>query len=304
MTDGQKGVLAMVSACVVWGLSGLYYGQLRHVPPLEVLSYRCLWSAVFFSLVLTVQGRIGLIGGVLRQPRQVAVVLIAAVLISTNWFGFIFAVTYGHTVEASLGYYIFPLVAVVLGRVVLGESLTRVQSGAVVLAGVGVLVLALGLGTPPWIALLLAATFGAYGLVKKRLDMGPVVSVTVEVLLLSPLALLWIGFRGTGAGGGNELWTHLLLMLSGPLTAGPLVLFAFAARRVRLSTVGLIQYVNPTLQFLVATLIFLEPFTLWHGVAFGLIWVALAVYSAAAIRQDRAARRVVSNAATSGTVEI
>lgn len=304
MNDPQKGAVAMVAACVVWGLSPLYYAQLKHVPTLEVLSYRCLWSLVFFAAILLVQGRLGLVRKALSRPRAVLVIFAAAVMISTNWFGFIFAVTYGYAVEASLGYYIFPLFAVILGRMVLGETLSRAQIIAVALATIAVLTLTIGLGRAPWIALLLAASFAAYGFIKKRLDLGPVVSVTAEVLLLSPFALVWIAVMGTGAGGGNDLWTHLLLMLSGPLTAGPLILFSYAARRVRLSTVGLIQYVNPTLQFVCATLVFAEPFTPWHGVAFPLIWVALALYSVSALGQERASRRVVSNAATSGTVEM
>jgi len=304
MTDPQKGAFAMVAACVVWGLSPLYYAQLRHVPPLEVLSYRCLWSLVFFAGVLALQGRLRLVAAALSSWRAVAVILSAAVMISTNWFGFIFAVTNGYAVEASLGYYIFPLLAVLLGRVFLAERLSRAQGVAVAIAVVAVLVLTVGLGRAPWIALLLAASFGGYGLVKKRLALGPVISVTAEVLLLAPLAAVWIALMGTHAGGGNALGTHLLLMLSGPLTATPLVLFAYAARRVRLSTVGVIQYVNPTLQFLCATLVFAEPFTQWHAIAFPLIWGALAIYTISAVGQERASRRVVSNAATSGTVEM
>jgi chloramphenicol-sensitive protein RarD len=177
-----------------------------------------------------------------------------------------------------------------------------VQWVAVGLAVLAVAVFTFGLGVAPWIAIGLAITFGAYGLVKKRLGLGPVLSVTAEVVLLSPLAVIWIAVLGTGAGGGNAGVTHLLLALSGPLTAGPLILFSYAARRVRLSTVGLAQYINPTLQFLCATLWFAEPFTGWHGAAFALIWAGLALYSGSVIAQDRAARRAASSAGTSATV--
>lgn len=304
MTEGAKGVSAMVAACVVWGLSPLFYALLDHVPPLEVLSYRTIWSLIFFAGVLALQGRLGLVPRALGSVMGFLTIAAAGVMIASNWFGFIYAVQNGLTVEASLGYYIFPLVAVLLGRMFFGERLTRAQLAAVALAGVAVATLTVGLGVPPWISLMLAVTFGLYSAIKKRLDVGPVVSVTGEVLVLSPLAVLWIVLMGQGAGGDNALGTHLLLALSGPLTATPLILFSYAARRVRLATVGLVQYLNPTLQFIVATMIFVEPFTFWHALAFPMIWVALVIYSATALRQERASRRVVSNAATSGTVEM
>lgn len=304
MTDPVRGVAAMVAACVVWGLSPIFYKLLDHVPAPEVLAYRTLWSLAFFALVLAVQGRLRRLAEALSGPRQAGLILAAGLFIGTNWFGFIWSVQNGRALEASLGYYIFPLVAVFLGRVVFGEALSRAQWTAVALAGTAVAVLTAGLGVPPWIALTLAFTFGMYGILKKRLGVGPVVSVTAEVLLLSPIAISWIWFAGTGAGGGNDPGTHLLLALSGPLTGMPLVLFSYAARRIRLSSIGLVQYLNPTLQFGVATVIFLEPFTLWHAIAFPVIWGALALYSGASLVQDRASRRAASSAAASATVRM
>lgn len=312
MSEATKGVLAMVAACTVWGLSPLYYILLSDVAPLEVLSYRTLWSLIFFAGLLALQGRLGLVAAALSTPRGFLTVAAAGVTIATNWFGFIFAIHNGLAVESSLGYYMFPLVAVVLGRLVFGEGLRPLQWAAVALAALAVGVLTLGLGVPPWIALLLAVSFGLYGTVKKHLALGPVVSVTAEVLVLAPLALLWILAMGEalpgqaaapGAGLADPVRTHLLLALSGPLTALPLILFSFAARRVRLATVGLVQYLNPTLQFLVATLVFLEPFTFWHAIAFPAIWTALALYSVSSLRGERAARRAASRAATSGAIE-
>ena len=299
MSDGARGVAAIVLACTVWGLSPLYYAMLKHVPAAEVLAYRSLWSLAFFACVLTVQGRLRLVAQAV-SGRQVGRIAAAAVMISLNWFGFIFAIQTGHGMEASLGYYIFPLVAVLLGWLFFGEILGRAQWLAIALAALAVAGLTWGLGVPPWIALGLAGTFGAYGMIKKGLDLGPVVSVTAEVLLLAPLALGWVIFAGTQSAGSWQ--THALLALSGPLTATPLVLFSFAARRLKLSTVGVVQYLNPTLQFGCAVLVFGEPFTPWHGLAFPLIWLALAIYSIATIRQDRAARRAASNAATSDAV--
>ncbi|SFP24286.1 chloramphenicol-sensitive protein RarD [Tranquillimonas alkanivorans] len=282
----------MVSACVIWGLSPLFYKLLSHIPPSEVLAHRTIWSFVFFGCVLLVQGRIRLIKENLSTARATALTLAAALAISTNWFLFITSITIGRAVEASLGYYIFPLVAVLFGMIFFGERLTRAQMIAVALATLAVVGLTVALRAPPWISLALATSFAIYGAFKKQTATGPVVSVTSEVLLLSPIALGWLFYLWqaqamqvtTGADVG-------LLLFSGPLTGLPLILFSYASRRVRMATVGLLQYLNPTLQFLVATLIFLEPFTPAHGVAFGLIWVALAVYSLDGVRRDRAARR-------------
>lgn len=294
MTETGKGVLALVTACTIWGLSPLYYKLLSHIPPLEVLSHRTIWSFVFFALVLAAQGRLGHLRGALSTGRSVGVIALAALMISANWFCFILSIQIGKATEASLGYYIFPLVAVLIGVLAFSERLGRSQWISVALAVSAVVVLTAGLGVAPWIALIIAGTFGLYGLIKKRLPLGPVVSVTAEVLLLAPIALLvlWqVWQEGTAAYGAN-LRDSVLLMVSGPLTATPLILFSAATKRVSLSTVGLVQYMNPTLQFLCAVLVFGEPFGQWHAIAFGLIWTALAVYSLATIRQERASRRV------------
>jgi chloramphenicol-sensitive protein RarD len=303
MTEAGKGVAALVAACTVWGLSGLYYKLLAHVPPIEILAHRTLWSLVFFTLVLLAQGRLSQLGAALGSPRAVGIVLFAALMISTNWFVFILSIQIGRATEASLGYYLFPLVAVGIGRVIFGERLSRMQATAVALAALAVTVLTLGLGAAPWIALVLSMSFGLYGLVKKQLSAGPVVSVTAEVLLLSPIALVVLLLAHQGAGGayGADLTDSLLLMFSGILTAGPLMLFSFASKRVRMGTVGLVQYINPTLQFLVAVMIFSEPFSTWHLVAFALIWSALALYSVSSVSLERAARRARVNASTLST---
>lgn len=303
MTEAGKGVAALVAACTVWGLSGLYYKLLAHVPPIEILAHRTLWSLVFFTLVLLAQGRLSQLGAALGSPRAVGIVLFAALMISTNWFVFILSIQIGRATEASLGYYLFPLVAVGIGRVIFGERLSRMQATAVALAALAVTVLTLGLGAAPWIALVLSMSFGLYGLVKKQLSAGPVVSVTAEVLLLSPIALvvLLLAHQGTGGAYGADLTDSLLLMFSGILTAGPLMLFSYASKRVRMGTVGLVQYINPTLQFLVAVMIFSEPFSTWHLVAFALIWSALALYSVSSVSLERAARRARVNASTLST---
>lgn len=302
MTDAHKGILAMVGACVIWGLSPLLFKALGHVAPLEILAQRTMWAFVFFCAVLALQGRLRLMPRLIgSSPGRV---LFAALMISTNWLVYIWAVQIGRTMQASLGYYIFPLVTVLLGAIVFRERLGRVQWVSVGLAACAVGVLSFGFGVVPVISLVLAITFGLYGTLKKGLDAGPVVSVTAEVAMLLPVALVWLGWIYGGAGGfPHSLGTAGLFFLSGSLfTAIPLMLFSYATRRVRLVTVGLVQYLNPTLQFLCATLVFAEPFTGWHAVAFGLIWIALALYSGQAVSLERASRRRAMSVGTSGTV--
>ncbi len=308
MSERLKGILAMIAASTIWGLSGIYYKELAHVPPLEVLGHRTFWSFAFFVIVITIQGRMPVVWGILRQPRTLAMLVLSAVMISTNWFVFILSIQMGWAMEASFGYYIFPLVAVALGYLVLGERLSKAQKIAVAIAAGAVLMLGIGLGNPPWISLTLATTFGAYGLIKNKLDVGPVISVFIEVLVLTPIALIWLfgvhkfgwsGMDRSGAIFGTNLRDSLLLAFSGILTAGPLILFSYAARRVALTTIGLVQYLNPTLQFMVATFIFSEGFTKWHAIAFPLIWIGLAIYSIDSLRQERSARKRRINSGTS-----
>ncbi len=280
-------LLSILAASIIWGLSGLFYKALAHVPPLEVLAHRTLWSLLLFGIILTFRGRLGAVHKALTTPRTVAALALAAVMISVNWGGYITSIQFGYALEASLGYYFFPLMVVLLGALFLGERFSRWQGVALGLMGLAVAVLSFGLGAPPWIALLLASTFGIYALIKKQVTAGPMVSVFIEVLLLAPLAAIWLyGAHSYGwatvprpAGWFGQSWQDTtLLMLTGPLTAGPLILFSYAAQKVRLSTVGLIQYLNPTLQFMVAALVFGEAFTLWHAITLPLIWAALALY--------------------------
>ncbi|QBY00255.1 EamA family transporter RarD [Rhodophyticola sp. CCM32] len=289
MTEPVKGVLAMIGACTIWGLSPIFYKLLSDVPPLEVLAHRTLWSVIVFGLALAGQGRLRDLRPALSGRRVLLLVFVAAMMISANWFLFIFSIQVGRTVESALGYYIFPLVAVLIGAVVLKEKLGKAQLAAVGLAALAVTILTLGLGVAPWISLTLGVTFGMYGLLKRWVAAGPVVSVTSEVLLISPLALGYLLWLGPGQGAfGNDLWASLFLVLSGPLTALPLILFSYAAKRAAMSTIGLVQYLNPTLQFGSAVLILGERVTLWHAIAFPIIWVALMIYSWASLRRPQA----------------
>ena len=286
MTESGKGVLAMVGACSIWGLSALFYRLLADVPPLEVLAHRTVWSLVVFGIVLALQTRLAETRIALSGTRKFALVFAAAAMISCNWFFFIFSVQVGRVVESSLGYYIFPLVAVALGGIVLRERLSKPQLAAVGLAALAVVILTAGLGVAPWISLILAVTFGIYGLLKRWVDAGPVVSVTAEVLVLTPIAVAYLIWLGADAGVfGHDLWLSMLLVLAGPMTAIPLIMFSYAAKRASLSTLGLVQYLNPSLQFFVAVVLFGEAITLWHAIAFPIIWVALALYSWATLRR-------------------
>ncbi|WP_299782532.1 EamA family transporter RarD [uncultured Roseobacter sp.] len=304
MNERTKGVLAMIGACSIWGLSPMYYKLLSHIPAVEVLSHRMIWSLVLFAVLLAVQGRLREITRSMNTLRTFTLVAIASLMIAANWSLFIWSVQTGNTTQTSLGYYIYPLVAVVIGRLVFGEMLSRTQWVAVAFATLAVSILTVGLGTVPWIALTLAITFGFYGLIKKQQNAGPVVSVTGEILLLMPVALLVLlqTHHDGGAVFGGDRQTMALLIFAGPITALPLILFSYAARRLAMTSVGLLQYINPTLQFACAVFVFSEPFGPWHVAAFALIWSALALYSATAYRQDKARRKASRAAAASGTI--
>ena len=282
MTEIQKGVLAMVVACLIWGLSPLYYKLLVSVPPIELLSHRTIWSLVLFSLILLIQGRLQGSFKVLRDKKIAAILLIAALMIAFNWFVFIYSIQVNRATESSLGYFIFPLVSVVFGVVLFRENLSPTQISAVMLAAAAVIILTYGLGQVPWIALSVSVSFGIYGVIKKSLSIPAIVTVTLEVLLVSPIALMILYLHHASDSGGQfgqSLSVSLLLVLSGLMTATPLILFSYATRRVELATVGILQYINPSLQFLCATVLFLEPLSIWHAFAFPLIWIALALYS-------------------------
>lgn len=291
LTETTKGVLAVLGAAVIWGLSPIFYKALSHVPPLDVLSHRMIWSLVFFGIVLALQGRLTEIPAVFSDRRRTLLIVLASLFIAVNWALFIWAVQVGLTTQSSLGYYIYPLLSVLLGRLIFAEKLTGMQWAALGIVGIAVTVLTVGVGSLPWVALALAGTFAIYGALKKGLDLGPVLSVTIEVLLVSPIALLvlWMSNSGGTPVFGGDLSTFLLLAFAGPMTAVPLILFSYGSKRMKMGSVGLILYLNPTLQFLSAVYLFSEPFSIWHLVAFIMIWLALGIYSASGLRQSRPA---------------
>lgn len=286
MDSRRVGFLCMIAACVLWGFSTLYFHALRHVPPGEVLAWRVLSSLPLFLAILAVQGRVRSLPSAFNRKHRVRVAW-AAVAVSSNWLMFILAVQAGHVVQSSLGYYIYPLAAVLLGVAIFGERLLPLQVAAVALAATAVALLTWGLGVAPWLSLGIAGTFAVYGAIKKGLALPPVLSVAAEVALLAPVAAGWLLLRpGESAPAfGSDAATTALLAASGVITAVPLMLFSAATRRIEMATVGVMQYLNPTIQFLCATLILREPFTGWHLLAFGLIWTAIALYSAAMLRR-------------------
>lgn len=294
MSDTRKGLLAAFLGCLMWGLFPILFRQMAHIPPTEVLAHRAIWSFAFFLGVLAMQGRLPEFRGALTHRATLVPLAFAMAMISSNWLVFIYATSSGQTTQISLGYYIFPLAAVLVGRLWFGERLGALQGIAVALAGLAVLGLALAQGALPWISLYLAISFCLYGVVKKRLDLGPVLSVSAEVALFLPLALVILAptqLSGQGAFGAS-LSDSVLLIVGGVITAVPLMLFSYAARRVPLGTLGILQYISPSMQFLCATLLFGEAFTTAHMIAFPMIWVALVLFSIGSLRQDRAARRL------------
>ena len=291
MNSSTAGILSIISACIIWGFAPVYYKLLVTVPPLELLSHRTIWSFIFFFGVLGFYGRVKeLWSAIFNLKGQLPIILLASVLIAINWFFFIYAIQTNQTTEASLGYFMMPLVTVVWGLIIFREKLSIFQWMSVLLAAVAVCILTFGLGVPPWIALILSFSFSIYAVLKKKLEISPIVSVTGEVLVLVPIGLLLLFyFHMDGQGSFGVDWKiTCLLALSGPLTAAPLILFSYGTRKVNLSTAGILQYLNPSLQFFCAAYIFMEPLSRWHMLAFPLIWVALIIYSWVGIRKSRA----------------
>ena len=279
----RKGILLAASSYVAWGLFPAYFLLLKSVSPVEVLAHRMIWSLVFLSFVLAYRRRWSWLPPLSRQPILVASFAVSAALLSGNWFLYIWAVSNGHVIDASLGYFINPLVNIVLGFVLLHERLHPAQWIAVLIAALGVLWLTWQGHHFPWIAIVLALTFGFYGLMRKVAALGPLEGLSLETLLLFPLAaayLAWVAFNGNSAFIHADLALRLFLMAAGPITAIPLLLFAAGARRIRLSTLGLLQFIAPTLQLLLGIWLFHEPFGGARMWGFLIIWAALVLFTA------------------------
>ncbi len=281
------GLLCAVGAYLAWGFLPVYWKQVHHVPAGEVLAHRIVWSFVFVALLLAVLRRWRHVLCVLHDGRSLRALLLSTALISGNWGLYIWAVNTGHVTESSLGYYVNPILNVVLARVVLGEKLRPLAKVALVLATVGVSVMALGLGELPWISLALALSFSLYGLVRKRAGVDPLTGLTAEVGFASPFALAFLLTRPHREGSGLLGWEPVdsaWLVGSGVATAVPLLLFATGVARLRYSTVGIVQYISPTCQLALAVFMFGEAFTQMHAITFAFVWTAVALYAIDGVR--------------------
>ncbi|NVO05376.1 MAG: EamA family transporter RarD [Rhodoferax sp.] len=278
----NPGVLYATLAYVAWGLFPLYFYRLGQVGELEVVMHRTLWSALFLLGVLVLLKRWSWLRAVARQPRVLAAFALSASLLTLNWLTYVWAVQNQHLLDASLGYFILPLVNVAIGFFILHERPRRGQWLAVAVASSGVLWLAVQAGHPPWIALILALSFGGYGLLRKVGALGALEGLTLETWILAPVAasvLAWLTWQGQSAFVQADAGTLGWLLFGGPMTALPLLLFAAGARRITLTTMGILQYISPSLQFAIGVWVFHEPFASARLVGFALIWLALVIYS-------------------------
>ena len=293
-TPAGKGLLAGLAAYIMWGLFPLYLRPLHAVGTFEVIAQRVTWSCVLILLWMLATKQLDKLRATLTNPALLWRLCLSASLITVNWLMYVYAVANGHVLEASLGYFINPLLNVLLGVVILSERLNPAQWASVALAAVAVLYLALIAGHPPWISLTVATSFGLYGLVRKVIAVEALPGLAVETLLLAPLAagyLLWLEASGAGAMGHSALTIDALLVGSGAITALPLFLFAYGARLIPFSTMGLLQYIAPSLQMVLGLMVFGESLDHNRAVGFALIWSALAIYVADGLWRARARSR-------------
>ena len=288
----RLGFASALGAYIIWGFLPLYFKVMGHIAPDLMLAHRIIWSLPTGLLLLVIAGELPAMKSVLTR-RRLAWLAVSSVLIAVNWLVYIWAVSQERVLEASLGYYINPLVNVAIGAVFFSERLNKTQWSAVGLAAIGVAVMAAALGAVPVVALVLCMSFAGYSIIRKTVQVDGRVGFVAEAALLVPLASLWIwhlGESGTAVWGRGDAADTGLLLLAGPLTAVPLILFAMSARRLTLATIGMMQYIGPTLQFLLAVLVFHETFGWLQAAAFGFIWSALLLFSLDGWKTTRRAR--------------
>jgi chloramphenicol-sensitive protein RarD len=291
--DTPSGLLYGVAAYAWWGFVAVYFKLVRSVAPLEILAHRIIWSVAILLVMVTVARRWNAVRRVVTSRRLLGALAASTALIAVNWFVFIWAITRDHMVDASLGYFINPLVNVLLGFLVLRERLRRWEWVSVAIAATAVIWLTVGAGVFPWISLTLAFSFALYGLVRRLAGVASIEGLTIETAILLPLAVGYLVHRasaGTIAFNSRGVWFDLLLVAAGPITALPLLWFAAAVQRLRFATVGLLQYISPTLQFFFAVAVFHEPFDSGRLVAFVMIWIAIVIYSVDNFRYRSAER--------------
>jgi chloramphenicol-sensitive protein RarD len=287
VATAREGIAAALGAYALWGLVPIFFKQLGNVPALEIIAHRVVWSLLLVGGLLVMRGQLAPVWCHARNPRTLLRAAIAAALVMTNWLVFVWAVNVDRILETSLGYFITPLVSIVLAVVVLHERLRPRQWAAVALALIGVALEGWRMGGLPWVSLVLAATFGSYGLLRKQLPVDAAGGLFLETACAAPFALAYLLWLGSSGNFGQTTATDTLLIASGPVTAIPLLLFAIGARRLPLATMGFLQYVAPSLSFLVAIVYYSEPMNLARLFAFAAIWAGLALYSADLLLQRR-----------------
>lgn len=297
--ERRQGIAGTLTAFTIWGLAPLYFKAVGSVPSTEIVAHRVLWSLLLLAGLLAFWRGFDGLRRLRAEPRLVGLLTLTALLTGSNWLVFVWSISADRLVEASLGYFINPLVSILLGRIFLGERLRPLQKAAVALACAGVLWRVGQVGSLPWIALFLALTFGVYGLLRKRAPVDAINGLFVETLVTAPLAIGWLAWLAMqdSLHFGHGEFTDYLLPLAGVLTAVPLMLFAVGAKRLPLSTVGFLQYIAPSLNFLLAVFVFGEPFDAGQLIGFALIWGGLALYSADMLRASRQPARLAAASA-------
>lgn len=307
MTEERRGLVLGTAAFGMWGLFPLYWLVLKPTMATEILAHRVLWSLLVTAIMLAVAGRTGLLRAMWTRREVRYPMMVAGVAIGLNWGTFIWGVTNGHVIDTSLGYYINPLVMVLLGVLVLKERLRRWQWVALALAFAAVVVLSLEVGHPPWISLVLACSFGVYGLIKKRVTVGPIEGLTFEGLVLVPVAagyLLWIEQAGRSTAWSQGPGHVAMLAFTGVLTALPLLCFAGAANRIPLTTLGLLQYIAPTVQLILGVTVLDEQMGVYRWVGFSLVWVALTIFTVDSLAAHQRRRGVVATTERDDAAEL
>lgn len=295
--DEKVGIIYTASSYLLWGFLPIYWKLIQEVPAGEILAHRIIWSFLFMVAVILVMRKgksfIKECKLIIRDKRKLIGISLASVAISINWLTYIWAVNSDHVIQASLGYYINPLVSILLGIIVLNESLTRRQLLSFILAVIGVLYLTISYGVFPWVALLLAFSFGLYGLLKKMVDIGAMFGLAIETMIVTPLALIYVTTFSENTFAQNDILssTNLFLIGAGIVTAIPLLLFASGAKKIPLSMVGFLQYIAPTIMLILGVFVYHETFSISHLVSFMLIWIALIIYMGSAYRRPSKRKR-------------
>ncbi len=285
-----KGISAALGAFLMWGLFPLYFKQLSHINPFEVIAHRAVWTCLLLALIIVVMRRTGRLKMIIEQPKWLALTFLAALLIGSNWLVYVWAVVNDHVLQASLGYFINPLVSVMLSVLFLGERLRKLQIASVILAALAVAMQLIWLGSIPWISLVLATTFGFYGLMQRKTPFDAIDGLFIETLLLLPIGVIWLMQADNAVSNHLDFWLSSdlwLLMLAGPVTLVPLLLYNISTKLNSFALLGFVGYLSPTLVFLLAVLVYKEPFTMQNLWVFALIWLALVIFTIDLIKYSK-----------------